>query len=105
MKMRYAFVVMGLGAALAAPAMADEQQIMQKAGCLACHTVDKKLIGPAFKEVSAKYKGDKAAEGKLVDKVRKGGAGVWGQVPMPPNAATVISDGDLKSVVQWILKQ
>ncbi|MBT9496577.1 MULTISPECIES: c-type cytochrome [Zoogloea] len=76
----------------------------QKAGCMACHSVDKKLVGPAFKDIAAKYKGQGDAVAKLSDKVRKGGAGVWGPIPMPPNAADKISDGDLKGVVEWILK-
>ncbi|MBP8134534.1 MAG: c-type cytochrome [Zoogloea sp.] len=76
----------------------------QKAGCMACHSVDKKLVGPAFKDIAAKYKGQGDAVAKLSDKVRKGGAGVWGPIPMPPNAVDKISDGDLKGVVEWILK-
>ena len=69
--------------------------------CLACHAVDKKLVGPAYKDVAAKYKGDKTAEAKLVDKVKKGGVGVWGQIPMPANAQ--VSDADAKTLVKWIL--
>jgi len=77
---------------------------MQKAGCMACHSVDKKLVGPAFKDVAAKYKGQGDAVAKLTDKVRKGGAGVWGPIPMPPNGADKINDADLKGAVEWILK-
>ena len=69
--------------------------------CLTCHQVDKKLVGPAFKEIAAKYASDKAAEGKMVDKVKKGGAGVWGQIPMPPNDK--VPEADLKAVVKWVL--
>lgn len=90
----------GLLAAGAASANAD---LAQKSGCLACHSVDKKVVGPGFKEVAAKYKGDKGAEAKLVEKVKKGGAGVWGQVPMPPNSA--VKDDDIKTLVHWVLSQ
>ncbi|MBL8541020.1 MAG: c-type cytochrome [Betaproteobacteria bacterium] len=76
---------------------------MSKAGCMACHAVDKKLVGPSFQEVAKKYKGDAKAVATLTEKVRKGGAGNWGQIPMPPNPADKISDADLKSVVEWIL--
>jgi cytochrome c len=86
----------------AAPAFANEA-LATKSACTACHAVDKKIVGPSFKEVAAKYKGDKNAEAKLVDKVKKGGTGVWGQVPMPPNAA--VSDADIKTLVKWVLSQ
>jgi cytochrome c5 len=75
--------------------------VMQKDGCAACHAVDKKIVGPSFQEVAAKYKSDKDAPAKLAQKVKAGGAGVWGQVPMPPNAA--VSDDDIKALVVWIL--
>ena len=93
----------GMAAALfALPATASEE-LAKKHNCLACHAVDKKVVGPAYKEVAAKYRGDKAAEGKLVEKVKKGGVGVWGQVPMPPNAT--VPDADVKALVAWILSQ
>ncbi len=84
-----------------AQAMAD-QALAQKSACMACHQVDKKVVGPAFKDVAAKYKGDKAAEAKLIEKVKKGGSGVWGPVPMPPNSPQV-KDEDIKSLVHWVL--
>ena len=84
-----------------AQAMAD-QALAQKSGCLACHQVDKKVVGPAFKDVAAKYKGNKAAEAKLDEKVKKGGSGVWGPVPMPANSPRV-SDADIKTLVHWVL--
>ena len=92
-----------LAAALAAtPALAaDELALAQKNACTACHAVDKKLVGPAYKDVAAKYRADKGAEAKLVEKVKKGGVGVWGQVPMPPNAN--VKDEDVKTLVKWIL--
>jgi len=95
-----------LGAALAASAAlpaAAQEELAKKHNCLACHAVDKKVVGPAYKEVAAKYRGDKSAEAKLVEKVKKGGVGVWGQVPMPPNAA--VPDADVKALVKWILSQ
>jgi cytochrome c len=65
--------------------------------------VDKKVVGPSYKEVAAKYRGDKTAEAKLFEKVKKGGVGVWGQIPMPPNAT--VPDEDIKALVKWILSQ
>ncbi len=75
---------------------------MQKDGCAACHAVDKKIVGPAYNDVAAKYKGDAGALARLVQKVKSGGSGVWGSVPMPPNAQ-VASDEDIKALVSWIL--
>jgi cytochrome c len=69
--------------------------------CMACHAADKKLVGPAFKDVAAKYAGDKTAADKLADKIQKGGAGVWGPVPMPAN--TQVSDMDAKKLAAWVL--
>jgi cytochrome c len=89
-----------LTAAAALPARAQEE-LAKKHNCLACHATDKKVVGPSYKDVAAKYRGDKTAEAKLVDKVKKGGVGVWGQVPMPPNAA--VPDADVKALVKWIL--
>ncbi len=81
--------------------MTSGPAMMQKDGCAACHAVDKKIVGPSYQEVAAKYNGDKDAPAKLAQKVKTGGAGVWGQVPMPPNAA--VSDDDIKALVAWIL--
>lgn len=89
-----------LGVAFALPVKADEA-LAKKHNCLACHTVDKKLVGPAYKDIAKKYKGQNVAA-KLQEKVKKGGQGVWGPVPMPPNAA--VPDGDIKKLVDWILK-
>jgi cytochrome c len=91
-----------LGALSVAPASANEQ-LAKKHNCFACHQVDKKVVGPSYKDVANKYAGDKAAAAKLFDKVKKGGAGVWGQVPMPPNPT--VPDGDVKALVTWILSQ
>jgi cytochrome c len=90
-----------LASALAAtPALANEE-LAKKSACTACHAVDKKLVGPAYREVAAKYKGDKGAEAKLIEKVKKGGSGVWGQVPMPANSN--VKDEDIKTLVKWVL--
>jgi cytochrome c len=94
-----ALAAFGIAAAL--PAAANEE-LAKKSGCTACHSVDKKIVGPSFKEVAAKYRTDKGAEGKLVDKVKKGGMGVWGQVPMPPNSPQV-KDEDIQALVKWVL--
>ena len=91
-----------LGIAAAALPVAASEELAKKSGCTACHSTDKKIVGPSFKEVSAKYRGDKSAEGKLVEKVKKGGVGVWGQVPMPPNSPQV-KDADIQALVHWIL--
>ena len=84
----------------ALPAIANEE-LAKKNACTACHAVDKKIVGPAFKEVAAKYRNDKTAEAKLVKKVKEGGVGVWGQVPMPPNST--VSDKDIQVLVKWVL--
>jgi cytochrome c5 len=96
-------------AATAAPAqkagapldMASGLAMMQKDGCVACHAVDKKILGPSYDDVAAKYKGDPGALAKLEQKVKAGGSGVWGAIPMPPN--TQVSDADIQSLVTWIL--
>lgn len=94
-------ILLAAGLAVAAvPAFASEE-LAKKSACTACHAIDKKLVGPAYKEVSKKYAGDKAAQAKLEEKVKKGGVGVWGQVPMPPNAN--VKDEDAKTLVKWIL--
>lgn len=85
---------------MAAPAMAN-LQLAQKNNCLSCHSVDKKVVGPAYKDVAKKYKGQAGAEAKLIAKVKAGGSGVWGPVPMPPN--TQVKDADVKTLVKWIL--
>jgi len=94
-------VLLAAGNASAALDTAAAEAMMKKDGCAACHAVDKKLVGPAYVEVAAKYKGDKDAATKLAAKVKAGGQGVWGPVPMPPNAQ--VSDADIKTLVAWIL--
>ncbi len=85
---------------LSAPAFA-QQELAQKKNCMACHAVASKLIGPSFKEVAAKYAGQADAVPKLTEKVIKGGAGVWGAVPMPANPQ--VTEAEAKQLVQWIL--
>src|SRR5206468_10043751 len=96
-----ASALLAIGNAQAALDTAAAEATMKKDGCAACHAVDKKLIGPAYLEVAAKYKDDKDAAAKLVKKVKEGGSGAWGQVPMPPNPTA--PDADVKSLVAWIL--
>lgn len=86
---------------LAGPALAatEGETLMKTKGCAACHTVDKKLVGPAYKDVAKKY--TEADVPKLVEKVKKGGVGVWGPVPMPPNPQ--VADADIEKIVRWIL--
>ncbi|CAG0967732.1 cytochrome c6 [Methylophilaceae bacterium] len=79
----------------------DVAPLLQKAGCIACHSTDKKILGPSFKEVSAKYKG-KSMETAMIKKVRDGGSGAWGPMPMPSNEGK-LTDDEFKSVVEWIL--
>jgi cytochrome c len=98
--MRRIALLLAATAVVATPALANED-LARKNACTACHAVDKKLVGPSYKDVAAKYRDDKAAEAKLAEKVKKGGVGVWGQVPMPPNAA--VKDEDVKTLVKWIL--
>jgi cytochrome c len=106
MKTRWIAVLLGsvFATGVCAQAKVDTkaaEELMKKSGCAACHAIDKKVVGPAFKDVAAKYKNDKAAEGRLVNKVKSGGAGVWGSVPMVPN--TGVKDEDIKTLVHWIL--
>jgi cytochrome c len=89
-------------ATTALPAFA-QADLAQKKNCLACHAVDKKVVGPAYKEVAAKYAGQKDAVEKLTQKVMKGGVGAWGQIPMPANPQ--VSEAEAKQLVTWILGQ
>lgn len=90
------------GLAVSAPAMADLQLATAK-NCMACHAIDKKLVGPSYKDVAAKYAGQTDAADKLEAKVLKGGSGVWGPVPMPANAQ--VTPAEAKKLVAWILTQ
>ena len=83
---------------------ASAEAMMKKDGCAACHALDKKLVGPAYVDVAAKYQGDKDAVAKLTKKVKEGGSGVWGPVPMPPNAATPTADITELQRVRFVMK-
>jgi cytochrome c len=100
MKKISAACVLAALAITAGSAQANEK-LAQASGCMTCHGIEKKVIGPSFKEVATKYRNDKSAEGALVKKVKAGGKGVWGEVPMPPNPH--VKDADAKTLVEWIL--
>jgi cytochrome c len=100
MKLVVSTIVATFVAAAALPALAS-QELAQKKNCMACHAVDKKVVGPSYKDVAAKYAGQKDAVDKLSQKVIKGGVGVWGQIPMPAN--TQVSDAEAKQLVNWIM--
>ena len=87
---------------IAAPALADQALATAK-NCMACHAVDKKLVGPAYKDVAAKYAKDKGAVDKLAAKIMKGGSGVWGPVPMPANAQ--VNEAEAKKLAAWVMVQ
>jgi cytochrome c len=95
-------VVLSASALTPAHAQSAGDQV-QKYGCVACHAVDKKVVGPSFKDVAAKYRNQAGAQKQLVAKVKNGGSGVWGAVPMPPNPT--VPDADLNAIVKWILAQ
>ena len=100
--MKRSLITLAMTLAVAAPAFAD-QALATSNNCMACHSVDKKLVGPSFKDIAAKYAGQAGAADKLAGKVVKGGSGVWGPVPMPANAQ--VNDADAKKLVDWILAQ
>lgn len=93
--------VAALASLLSAGNALASQELAQKKNCLACHAADKKIVGPAYKDVAAKYAKDKDAVNKLADKIVKGGAGVWGPVPMPANAQ--VSAEEAKTLAKWVL--
>ena len=101
MKIAAVILVAGVLATGAARAADAGEELLKKSGCTACHSVDKKVVGPSYKEVAAKYRGDAKAPALLAEKIKKGGSGVWGPVPMPPNAS--VSDADIKTLVTYIL--
>ncbi|MBT9494453.1 MAG: c-type cytochrome [Paucibacter sp.] len=96
-------LLIALAALVSFGAQANLDEAMTKAGCMACHSKDKKIVGPSFKDIAAKYKGQDVVA-KLSEKVRKGGAGSFGPVPMAPTGPDKISDADLKAAVESILK-
>jgi cytochrome c len=99
--MKQGIILAAIAAMLAAgPAHANEE-LAKKSACTSCHAIDKRTVGPGFREVAARYRNDKTAEERLFAKVKAGGTGVWGQVPMPPN--TGVPDADIRKLVHWIL--
>jgi cytochrome c len=97
----HALLAATLAAALSATPVLANQELATKNACTACHAVDKKLVGPAYKDVAAKYRDNKGAGADLIKKVKAGSKGVWGDIPMPPNAH--VKDDDIKTLVQWVL--
>ncbi|MEW5757550.1 MAG: c-type cytochrome [Pseudomonadota bacterium] len=105
--MKRKILTLGLGGAallISLPVMAQDDfgAMLKKSGCTACHAIDKKVVGPSYNDVAEKYKGDASARAMLIEKVKKGGKGVWGNVPMPPNSPRV-SDADIEKLVDGIL--
>jgi cytochrome c len=98
--MKRALFVLAAVSALSGPALADQALATAK-NCMACHAIDKKLVGPAYKDVAAKYAGQKDAVDKLAAKIMKGGSGVWGPVPMPANAQ--VNEAEAKKLAAWVL--
>lgn len=98
--MNRTLITLAMALSVAAPAMADEALAKSK-NCMACHAIDKKLVGPAYKDVAKKYAGQKDAEATLVTHVIKGSKGVWGTVPMPANAN--VNEAEAKQLVAWVL--
>jgi cytochrome c len=99
--MKRALFVLATSMAVAGPALAD-LALAQSKNCMACHAVDKKMVGPSYKDVAAKYAGQKDAADKLAAKIQKGGSGVWGSIPMPPNNVT---EAEAKKLAAWVLTQ
>ena len=100
MKLIKTLLLAGAGLMIAGQASADEALAKAK-NCMSCHAVDKKVVGPSYKDVAKKYAGNAGAAATLEAKVKKGGSGTWGTVPMPPNPA--VSDADIKKLVAWVL--
>lgn len=101
MKTVYVAMMAAAGIVMAGQAQADEALAKAK-NCMSCHAIDKKLVGPSYKDVAAKYQGDKGAVATLAAKIKAGGKGVWGQIPMPPNNVT---EDEAKKLATWVLAQ
>jgi cytochrome c len=95
--------MMAAAGVLAAPVAQADEALLKKHNCVACHQIDKKVVGPAYKDVAKKYKGQKGIAVTLAEKVKKGGQGAWGPVPMPPNPQ--VSDADIKKMVEFVLSR
>ncbi len=102
MKLKTFWSTMFMALVLIAPSTAGaSEELARLKNCLACHKMDVQLVGPAFQDIAAKYKGDAAAVDNLAEKIKHGGVGVWGKIPMPPNPH--VNDEDAKTLVEWIL--
>jgi cytochrome c len=101
--MKHFLTLAAIGLAVASGPVFAQAELAKQKNCMACHAVDKKLVGPAYKDVAAKYKADKDAATKLAKKIREGGVGVWGQVPMPANPQ--VNDAEATSLAKWVLAQ
>jgi cytochrome c len=93
--------ILSAAAFAADPAAKGAEGLLKKYACISCHSVDAKVVGPSYKDVAKKYRKNKDAKQTLVGKVKNGGVGVWGQVPMPPNPA--VPDADLQAMIKWVL--
>ena len=100
---RRIFLMVAAAGVLAAPVAQADEALLKKHNCVACHQIDKKVVGPAYKDVAKKYKGQKGIAVTLAEKVKKGGQGAWGPVPMPPNPQ--VPDADIKKMVEFILSR
>lgn len=100
--MRFIYAALIALGTVTAGNVAASEKLAQANGCMTCHAVDRKVVGPSYKDVAAKYRKNKAAEANLVKKVKAGGSGVWGTTPMPPNAH--VKEDNIKSIVHWILE-
>ncbi|WP_180682717.1 c-type cytochrome [Tepidicella baoligensis] len=98
--MKRALLIVAASTVVALPALADEALARSK-NCMACHAVDKKLVGPSYKDISAKYAGDPNAVARLATKIQRGGSGVWGAIPMPANPQ--VSDAEAQKLAAWSL--
>ena len=101
MKAVHIALMVAAGLCVSSQVMADEALAKAK-NCMSCHSIDKRLVGPAYKDVAAKYKGDAGAVDKLASKIKAGGKGVWGEIPMPPNNVT---PDEAKKLATWVLSQ
>jgi cytochrome c len=105
MKVLFAALTTAAGLTLASGAFAADpkaaEALAKGSGCFACHSIDKKVVGPAYKDIAAKYRNKKGAEAALIQKVKAGGKGAWGEIPMPPNPR--VKDADIKTIVHWVL--
>lgn len=101
--MKHFITLAAIGLAVASGPVFAQAELAKQKNCMACHAVDKKLVGPSYKDVAAKYKADKDAATKLAKKIREGGVGVWGQVPMPANPQ--VNDAEATSLAKWVLAQ